>query len=275
MLHKQVSHHSSGRHGSPARYVQHHIFSLPFCWLLLTFSLLHLCAVPSFLSNRSISSKNNPTTSFSASTPDSISSPRNTTAATKDVTPTASSGEVPPPEDRNGPPAVARKKVNRLSTLFTSSRQQHVEEPAKSTQPRQTQQPPSSQQSSSNSLADAVPKGSPELDPILTYIRNQANKLYQEGYFLRLNDLGNGMSPITNSLARLFSINANSLKDGRPCSDRQWVECFGQLVGTVLSVWNAEALDSGEATPLFINVADASVQMVCASVVYELLFRPF
>jgi CCR4-NOT transcriptional complex subunit CAF120 len=54
--------------------------------------------------------------------------------------------------------------------------------------------------------------------------------------------------------------------DGRPCGDRKWVECFAQLVGTVLSFWDASALDAaghdGEVAPTFINLADASLKMV-------------
>lgn len=53
--------------------------------------------------------------------------------------------------------------------------------------------------------------------------------------------------------------------DGRPCTDRQWTECYAQLVGTVLSLWDAAALDAagGEEVPAtFINLADASIKMV-------------
>ncbi|RHZ52010.1 hypothetical protein CDV55_102887 [Aspergillus turcosus] len=85
----------------------------------------------------------------------------------------------------------------------------------------------------------------PELQPIFTYLNNHANKLYHEGYFLKLNDLDT---------------------QGRPCSDRQWVECYAQLIGTVLSVWDAAALDAapeGEEVPsTFINLADASVKVI-------------
>jgi CCR4-NOT transcriptional complex subunit CAF120 len=55
--------------------------------------------------------------------------------------------------------------------------------------------------------------------------------------------------------------------DGRPCLDRQWKECYAQLVGTVLSLWDATALDGagGQEVPAtFINVADASIKMVPA-----------
>ncbi|KAH1314529.1 hypothetical protein KXV22_000982 [Aspergillus fumigatus] len=85
----------------------------------------------------------------------------------------------------------------------------------------------------------------PELQPIFTYLNNHANKLYHEGYFLKLNDLDT---------------------QGRPCSDRQWVECYAQLIGTVLSVWDAAALDAapeGEEVPsTFINLADASIRVI-------------
>lgn len=53
---------------------------------------------------------------------------------------------------------------------------------------------------------------------------------------------------------------------GRPSTDRNWVECFAQLVGTVLSLWDAAALDAagedGEVVPMFINLSDASIKMV-------------
>ena len=55
--------------------------------------------------------------------------------------------------------------------------------------------------------------------------------------------------------------------DGRPNADRNWTECFAQLVGTILSLWDAAALDAagqdGEVAPTFINLADASLKMVC------------
>ncbi|KAH8431758.1 PH domain protein [Aspergillus melleus] len=84
-----------------------------------------------------------------------------------------------------------------------------------------------------------------ELQPIFNYLNSHANKLYHEGYFLKLNDLDN---------------------HGRPCADRQWVECYAQLVGTALSLWDAAALDAageeGDVAPTFINLADASIKMI-------------
>lgn len=36
-----------------------------------------------------------------------------------------------------------------------------------------------------------------ELQPIFAYLNSHANKLYQEGYFLKLNDLDTCMLPVT------------------------------------------------------------------------------
>lgn len=58
--------------------------------------------------------------------------------------------------------------------------------------------------------------------------------------------------------------------EGRPNPDRTWTECFAQLVGTVLSLWDAAELDAagddGEVLPKFINLTDASIKMVSLSV---------
>lgn len=58
-----------------------------------------------------------------------------------------------------------------------------------------------------------------------------------------------------------------TLSEGRPYPDRLWTECFAQLVGIVLSLWDAAALDAagddGEVAPSFINLGDASIKMVC------------
>ncbi|PGH19199.1 hypothetical protein AJ80_04170 [Polytolypa hystricis UAMH7299] len=94
-------------------------------------------------------------------------------------------------------------------------------------------------------LVDLTLDTLPELEPIFTHLSSHANKLYQEGYFLKLNDLDT---------------------QGRPAADRQWVECFAQLIGTVLSLWEASALDAagapGDVSPTFINLADASIKMI-------------
>ncbi|KAK9849830.1 hypothetical protein MYU51_012951 [Penicillium brevicompactum] len=84
----------------------------------------------------------------------------------------------------------------------------------------------------------------PELSPIFSFLNIHTNKVYQEGYFLKLNDLDT---------------------HGRACGDRQWLECYAQLVGTVLSLWDSAALDAaggGEVPATFINLADASLKMI-------------
>ncbi|GAO17792.1 hypothetical protein UVI_02049410 [Ustilaginoidea virens] len=59
----------------------------------------------------------------------------------------------------------------------------------------------------------------------------------------------------------------NCVAEGKPNPDRTWTECFAQLVGTVLSLWDAAELDAagedGEVLPKFINLTDASIKMVC------------
>ena len=54
-------------------------------------------------------------------------------------------------------------------------------------------------------------------------------------------------------------------KGGKPCADRRWKEYFAQLVGTILSLWDAAALDAstqeGEIVPTFINLTDASIKV--------------
>ncbi|QUC17868.1 uncharacterized protein UV8b_02109 [Ustilaginoidea virens] len=85
----------------------------------------------------------------------------------------------------------------------------------------------------------------PELQPIFTLLNSHSNKLYQEGYFLKLDDQNT---------------------QGKPNPDRTWTECFAQLVGTVLSLWDAAELDAagedGEVLPKFINLTDASIKMI-------------
>lgn len=85
----------------------------------------------------------------------------------------------------------------------------------------------------------------PELQPIFTFLNSHGNKLYQEGYFLKLDDQNT---------------------QGKPNPDRTWTEYFAQLVGTVLSLWDAAELDAagedGEVLPKFINLTDASLKMI-------------
>ena len=56
---------------------------------------------------------------------------------------------------------------------------------------------------------------------------------------------------------------------GRPSPDRMWTESFAQLVGNVISLWDASQLDAvgddSEVPPTFINISDASIKMVYAN----------
>ena len=92
---------------------------------------------------------------------------------------------------------------------------------------------------------EVAPDTPPELQPIFSFLNSHSNKLYQEGYFLKLHDLDSR---------------------GRPSPDRVWNESFAQVVGTVLSLWDAAALDGagedGEVVPTFVNLSDASIKMV-------------
>ncbi|KAK1757642.1 hypothetical protein QBC47DRAFT_162399 [Echria macrotheca] len=94
-------------------------------------------------------------------------------------------------------------------------------------------------------LMDINKETIPELQPVFAFLNAHSNKLYQEGYFLKLDD--------------------QDIK-GNPNQDRTWTECFAQLVGTVLSLWDAAELDAagenGEVLPKFINLTDASIKMI-------------
>ncbi|KAF2675267.1 hypothetical protein BT63DRAFT_450253 [Microthyrium microscopicum] len=118
-------------------------------------------------------------------------------------------------------------------------------QPRRRTSSRTGSRPSSMVQTFQPPLMDVAQDTLPELLPIFTYLNSHSNKLYQEGYFLKLHDLD---------------------PRGRPSSDRNWTECFAQLVGTVMSVWDAAELDAvgdgGEVKPAFINIADASIKML-------------
>ncbi|KAF2118323.1 hypothetical protein BDV96DRAFT_597168 [Lophiotrema nucula] len=92
----------------------------------------------------------------------------------------------------------------------------------------------------------------PELQRIFMFLNSHSNKLYQEGYFLKFHD--------TDSR-------------GRPAPDRVWQECFAQLVGTILSLWDASELDTVEGDadvlPTFINLTDAAIHMMPSMVLSD------
>ncbi|KAM7190351.1 hypothetical protein V8F20_009746 [Naviculisporaceae sp. PSN 640] len=114
--------------------------------------------------------------------------------------------------------------------------------------PRRNSRPLSMVQTYQPPLMDVNEETLPELQPIFNFLNSHTNKLYQEGYFLKLDDQ---------------DINS---AEGKPNPDRTWTECFAQLVGTVLSLWDAAELDAagedGEVLPKFINLTDASIKMI-------------
>ncbi|KAJ4992080.1 PH domain-containing protein [Stagonosporopsis vannaccii] len=87
----------------------------------------------------------------------------------------------------------------------------------------------------------------PELQRIFMFLNSHSNKLYQEGYFLKFHDTDTR---------------------GRPAPDRKWQEYFVQLVGTIMSLWDASELDQvggeREVIPTFINLTDAAIHMIPA-----------
>ncbi|RPB10150.1 hypothetical protein P167DRAFT_547474 [Morchella conica CCBAS932] len=135
---------------------------------------------------------------------------------------------------------------------FTSITEAHIASPS-----RDSPHPPQSRTSRPSSrpmsivqpyqppLLEVERDTLPELQPIFTFLNSHSKKLYTEGYFLKLNDLN---------------------PDGKPSHDRNWQECFAQLVGTVLSLWDAAELDAAkpgeEVVPTFLNLTDASIKMI-------------
>ncbi|KAJ8069650.1 hypothetical protein OCU04_000083 [Sclerotinia nivalis] len=130
----------------------------------------------------------------------------------------------------------------------------HQESP--SSQARASSQPPRSRERALSKpmsmaqtfqppLMDVNQDTLPELQPIFIFLNSHSNKLYQEGYFLKLDDQN---------------------IHGKANADRTWTECFAQLVGTILSLWDAAELDAagqdGEVLPKFINLTDASIKMI-------------
>ncbi|CAD0038310.1 unnamed protein product [Aureobasidium pullulans] len=122
--------------------------------------------------------------------------------------------------------ASATNKVVDASNSPSPSTQQRFRSDSRS---ERTSRPMSMVYTYQPPIMDLAQDTLPELQPIFTFLNSHSNKLYQEGYFLKLHDL-----------------------------DSPWTECFAQLVGTVLSLWDAAALDAagedGEVLPTFINI---------------------
>ncbi|CAD0021735.1 unnamed protein product [Aureobasidium pullulans] len=119
--------------------------------------------------------------------------------------------------------ASATNKVVDASNSPSPSTQQRFRSDSRS---ERTSRPMSMVYTYQPPIMDLAQDTLPELQPIFTFLNSHSNKLYQEGYFLKLHDLDS--------------------------------QCFAQLVGTVLSLWDAAALDAagedGEVLPTFINI---------------------
>ncbi|KAI6874913.1 hypothetical protein KC338_g1029 [Hortaea werneckii] len=165
-----------------------------------------------------------------------------------------------PPMNENAPPSAAARRKLDIDVITPQSnaqnpdsyRQNSPKEPGTPTRTQsrargdsRAQRPDTMVQTYKPPQVEVANDTPPELQPIFSYLNSHSNKLYQEGYFLKLHDLDSR---------------------GRPSSDRVWTECFAQLVGTVLSLWDAAALDvageDGEVVPTFINLSDASLKMI-------------
>lgn len=152
---------------------------------------------------------------------------------------------------------------------------QHSPSPRRTRTERSSSRPMSMVQAYQPPMMEVAQDTIPELQPIFTYLNSHSNKLYQEGYFLKLNDLDTRKLRLQPD--RSF-VMLKYCTEGRPNADRSWTECFAQLVGTILSLWDAAALDAagqdGEVAPKFINLADASIKMVrCSTSINKELVR--
>ena len=108
----------------------------------------------------------------------------------------------------------------------------------------------------SNRLS-VMPDAAPQLTFKNTDLRSalylheaQAQKLYMEGYLL-----------VRHALA------VDGQPDHRGDHFHLWTECFVQLNGTVLSIWDASELERGlsegrQVPPRFINITDALVDYI-------------
>ncbi|KAI9053451.1 hypothetical protein LZ554_002409 [Drepanopeziza brunnea f. sp. 'monogermtubi'] len=170
----------------------------------------------------------------------------------KNTTPAAAPAAAPPrvAEEPSSTPRTPRIRSNTTNTPQTPYSLYQSQYDGSSPQLGQRQRamsnrPLSMIQTYHPSLMDVTQDTLPELQPIFTFLNSHANKLYQEGYFLKLDDQNT---------------------QGKPNADRTWTECFAQLVGTVLSLWDASELDEagqeGEVLPKFINLTDASIKMI-------------
>ncbi|KAL5614671.1 uncharacterized protein BROUX77_000508 [Berkeleyomyces rouxiae] len=152
------------------------------------------------------------------------------------ITPASSVDDVPVHESSRNDAASVRTAPLSIATTATVRTR---------ARPRRGSRPLSMVQTYQPSIMEIDDNTIPELQHVFNLLNSHGNKLYQEGYFLKLDDQDS---------------------NGKPNADRTWTECFAQLVGTVLSLWDAAELDAageeGEVLPKFINITDASIKMI-------------
>lgn len=118
--------------------------------------------------------------------------------APKSPTSTSFSGPQNPPQQQD-----FKEKIT------TSASPQHAAAPAKDSPPPRTRErsssmrPMSMVQTYQPPIMEIAQDTIPELQPIFSFLNSHSNKLYQEGYFLKLNDLDSSMSIFSSLLQDL------------------------------------------------------------------------
>lgn len=142
---------------------------------------------------------------------------------------------------------------SRASGTYTSMRPLSAFQPLEHGNRRPMSQMSTAPRHASDTSTASVPQltfKSVDLRNALYLQEAQKQKLYMEGYLL---------------VRHAFSVDGQPAH--RPDQFRDWTECFVQLNGTVLSLWEVEALKQAETQgryvpPSFINITDALVDFI-------------
>ena len=132
---------------------------------------------------------------FPAKSPCIVLSFMSAFGAPKSPTSTSFSGPQNPPQHQD-----FKEKIT------NSASPQHVAAPARDSPPPRTRErssslrPMSMVQTYQPPVMEIAHDTIPELQPIFSFLNSHSNKLYQEGYFLKLNDLDSSVSTFLSSL---------------------------------------------------------------------------
>ena len=157
---------------------------------------------------------------------------------------------------QSAPTAAAASGSQRQSSMRPLSAFQPLDNPeyyAGGSSPIAGQRPPSPQGSTTRSIRPSAPHltfKSQDLRSALSLQDAQQKKLYMEGYLLKRDDLGTDGKPLHGADEK-----------------RRWTECFVQLSGTVLSLWNVDQMEQAaregrEVPPTYINITDSFVDFI-------------